>query len=40
MWTQKGMLRPVVVTITGSHQKTCVFGLPSINGNQFFRKNI
>jgi transposase-like protein len=38
MWTAKGM-RPVVVTITGSHQKTCVFGvLSSIKGIQFFRQ--
>jgi transposase len=36
MWTRKGM-RPVV-TITGSHQKTCVFGVLSINGIQFFRQ--
>jgi transposase len=27
-----------VVTITGSHQKTCVFGVLSINGIQFFRQ--
>ena len=38
MWTRKGM-RPVV-TITGSHQKTCVFGVLSINGIQFFRQYI
>jgi transposase len=37
MWTAKGM-RPVVVTITGSHQKTCVFGVLSIKGIQFFRQ--
>jgi transposase len=36
MWTRKCM-RPVV-TITGSHQKTCVFGVLSINGIQFFRQ--
>ena len=36
MWTVKGM-RPVV-TITGSHQKTCVFGVLSIKGIQFFRQ--
>lgn len=36
MWTRKGM-RPVV-TITGSHQKTCVFGVLSINGIQLFRQ--
>ena len=36
MWTRKGM-RPVV-TITGSHQKTCVFGVPTSNGIQFFRQ--
>ena len=36
MWTRKGM-RPVV-TITGSHQKTCVFGVLSSNGIQFIRQ--
>src|SRR6185437_689069 len=30
-------IRPVV-TITGSHQKTCVFGVLSINGIQLFRQ--
>src|ERR671930_259951 len=36
MWTPEGM-RPVV-TITGSHQKTCLFGILSIKGIQFFRQ--
>jgi transposase len=36
MWTPQGM-RPVV-TITGSHQKTCIFGVLSIKGIQFFRQ--
>src|SRR6185437_15596369 len=36
-WMRKGMLRPVV-TITGSHQKTCIFGVLSINGIQLFRQ--
>lgn len=31
MWMPEGV-RPVVVTITGSHQKTCVFGVLSIDG--------
>ena len=36
MWIPKGK-RPIVVT-TGSHQKTCVFGVLSIDGRQFFRQ--
>ena len=36
MWTPKGK-RPIVVT-TGSHQKTCVFGVLSIDGRQLFRR--
>jgi transposase len=36
MWTPRN-IRPVV-TITGSHQKTCVFGVLSIDGIQFFRQ--
>lgn len=36
MWTSEG-IRPVV-TVTGSHQKTCVFGTITINGKQFFRQ--
>ena len=36
MWTAKGM-RPTV-TITGSHQKTCVFGTISTDGRQLFRQ--
>ena len=32
MWTPQGV-RPTV-TITGSHQKTCVFGTFSIDGRQ------
>ena len=35
MWTPE-VIRPVV-TITGSHQKTCVFGALCIDGRQFFR---
>lgn len=36
MWTPQGM-RPVV-TITGSHQKTCAFGTLFKDGRQFFRQ--
>jgi hypothetical protein len=36
MWTPEGM-RPIV-TVTGSHQKTCVFGTITIDGKQFFRQ--
>jgi hypothetical protein len=34
MWTPES-IHPVV-TVTGSHQKTCVFGVLSIDGIQFF----
>jgi transposase len=36
MWTTEGV-RPVV-TSTGSHQKTSVFGTISMDGKQFFRQ--
>jgi len=36
MWTPEGK-RPIV-TITGSHQKTCVFGTLTIDGKQLFRQ--
>jgi transposase len=36
MWTPES-IHPVV-TVTGSHQKTCVFGVLSIDGIQFFRQ--
>lgn len=36
LWLPKG-IRPVV-TVTGSHQKTCVFGTLTINGMQLFRQ--
>lgn len=36
MWTTEGV-RPVV-TSTGSHQKTSVFGTISMDGRQFFRQ--
>ena len=37
MWTPEGK-RPIV-TVTGSHQKTCVFGtLLTIDGKQLFRQ--
>ena len=36
MWTPEG-IRPMV-TVTGSHQKTCVFGTITICGKQFFRQ--
>jgi transposase len=36
LWLPKGV-RPVV-TITGSHQKTCVFGTLTIDGKQLFRQ--
>ena len=36
MWTPERM-RPIV-TVTGSHQKTCVFGTITIDGKQFFRQ--
>jgi hypothetical protein len=36
MWTTEGV-RPVV-TSTGSHQKTSIFGTISMDGRQFFRQ--
>lgn len=36
MWTAD-RVRPIV-TMTGSHQRTCVFGTLCINGRQFFRQ--
>ena len=36
MWTAD-RIRPIV-TITGSHQRTCVFGSLCIDGRQFFRQ--
>ena len=36
MWTAD-KIRPIV-TMTGSHQKTCVFGALCIDGRQFFRQ--
>jgi len=36
MWIPKGK-RPIV-TVTGSHQKTCIFGTLTINGKQLFRQ--
>ena len=36
MWTAN-RVRPIV-TMTGSHQRTCVFGTLCINGKQFFRQ--
>lgn len=36
MWTAD-RIRPIV-TMTGSHQRTCVFGTLCINGRQFFRQ--
>lgn len=36
MWTAD-RIRPIV-TVTGSHQKTCVFGTLCTNGRQFFRQ--
>ena len=35
-WTPEGK-RPIV-TVTGSHQKTCVFGTITIDGKQLFRQ--
>ncbi len=35
MWTPEGK-RPIV-TVTGSHQRTCVFGTITIDGKQLFR---
>ena len=36
MWTEQGA-RPVVTT-TGSHQRTCVFGTLAMDGRQLFRQ--
>ncbi|MGB8934571.1 MAG: hypothetical protein WCC17_05645, partial [Candidatus Nitrosopolaris sp.] len=36
MWTPEG-IRPIV-TVTGSHQRTCVFGTITIDGKQIFRQ--
>ena len=36
MWTAD-RIRPIV-TMTGSHQRTCVFGALCIDGRQFFRQ--
>jgi transposase len=36
MWTAHG-IRPIV-TMTGSHQRTCLFGALCIDGRQFFRQ--
>ena len=36
MWTPEGT-RPIV-TVTGSHQRTCVFGTITIDGKQLFRQ--
>ena len=36
MWTPEGT-RPIV-TVTGSHQRTCVLGTITIDGKQFFRQ--
>lgn len=36
LWTSKGS-RPIVTT-TGSHEKTCVFGTLTSNGKQLFRQ--
>jgi transposase len=36
MWTPEGKRQ--IVTVTGSHQKTCVFGTITIDGKQFFRQ--
>ena len=36
MWVPKGK-RPIV-TVTGSHQRTCVFGTLTVDGKQFFRQ--
>jgi transposase len=37
MWTTDRIRRPII-TITGSHQRTCVFGALCIDGRQFFRQ--
>lgn len=36
MWVPKGK-RPIV-TVTGSHRKSCVFGTLTVDGKQFFRQ--
>ncbi|MER5174185.1 MAG: transposase [Candidatus Nitrosocosmicus sp.] len=36
LWLPKG-IRPVV-TVTGSHQRSCVFGTLTMEGNQLFRQ--
>ena len=36
LWLPKGV-RPIV-TMTGSHQRTCVFGTPTMKGKQLFRQ--
>jgi hypothetical protein len=36
LWLSKG-IRPIVTT-TGSHQRTCVFGTLTIDGKQLFRQ--
>ena len=36
LWLPKG-IRPIV-TLTGSHQRTCVFGTLTREGNQLFRQ--
>ena len=36
MWTADKIRR--IVTMTGSHQRTCVFGALCIDGRQFFRQ--
>jgi hypothetical protein len=36
MWTTEGK-RPIM-TVTGSHYKTCIFGTITIDGKQFFRQ--
>ena len=38
LWLPKG-IRPVV-TITGSHQRTCVFGALTLKGRQLFRQYV
>ncbi len=36
LWLPKG-IRPIV-TVTDSHQRTCVFGTPTMEGKQLFRQ--
>lgn len=38
MWTAD-KIRPIV-TMTGSHQRTCVFGALCIDGRQFFLSSV